>query len=102
MNLKKIVGRKLSITLLYSLPAVAYLILFFYIPLITIIIYSFWHGEPLYRITRIFTLENYVRFFTGRTIPERIHIDKSNLNCNLLGNINSSLSYSIFSRQDDI
>ena len=64
MNLKKIISRKLSITLLYSLPALIYLAVFFYVPLITIIIYSFWHGEPLYRITRVFTLENYVRFFT--------------------------------------
>ncbi|MEM1583876.1 MAG: ABC transporter permease [Nitrososphaerota archaeon] len=63
MNLEKI-RRKISINLLYSLPAIIYLTIFFYIPLITIIVYSFWHGEPLYRVVRTFTLENYVKFYT--------------------------------------
>lgn len=63
MNLEKI-RRKLSINFLYSLPAIIYLAIFFYIPLITIVVYSFWQGEPLYRVVRVFTLENYVKFFT--------------------------------------
>ncbi|MEM3742696.1 MAG: hypothetical protein QXU28_06450, partial [Nitrososphaerota archaeon] len=63
MNLEKI-RRKISINLLYSLPAIIYLTIFFYIPLITIIVYSFWHGEPLYRVVRTFTFENYVKFYT--------------------------------------
>lgn len=63
MSLEKI-RRKISINLLYSIPATVYLTIFFYIPLITIVTYSFWHGDPLYHIVRTFTLENYVKFFT--------------------------------------
>lgn len=64
MSISKKLGRKLTRNLIYSLPAITYLTIFFYIPLITVVTYSFWYGEPLYHVVRVFTLENYVRFFT--------------------------------------
>mgnify|MGYP001772676733 CR=1 FL=1 len=64
MSMFKKMSWKLTRNLIYALPAIIYLTIFFYIPLITVIMYSFWHGEPLYRVVRVFTLENYVRFFT--------------------------------------
>lgn len=52
------------INLLYSLPSVAYLLVFFYAPLVTIAVLSFLKGGPLYRVENIFTFENYIRFLT--------------------------------------
>ncbi len=42
------IRRKFSIYTLYAVPATLYLIIFFYIPILTIIVYSFWKGGPLY------------------------------------------------------
>ncbi|HIQ29708.1 MAG TPA: ABC transporter permease [Candidatus Caldiarchaeum subterraneum] len=58
--------RRLSIYHIYAIPTTAYLLLFFYIPIITIIVYSFWIGGPFYEFKPGFTLENYVRFLTSR------------------------------------
>ena len=60
------VKRKLSIYHLYAIPTVVYLLFFFYIPIITIIVYSFWIGAPFYEFKPGFTLENYMRFFTSK------------------------------------
>lgn len=55
---------RIPIYVLYSIPSIVYLTTFFYIPVMMIVVYSFWQGGPLYRIVQVFTLENYVRFFT--------------------------------------
>lgn len=49
---------------IYSIPSIVYLSVFFYVPVLTIFVYSFWIGGPLYRAIPGFTLENYLRFFT--------------------------------------
>ncbi|MCX8193665.1 MAG: ABC transporter permease [Nitrososphaeria archaeon] len=64
MNRLRSLRWRIPIYVLYSIPSIVYLTIFFYIPIMMIIVYSFWQGGPLYKIVRVFTLENYVRFFT--------------------------------------
>ncbi|MCF8885147.1 MAG: ABC transporter permease [Nitrososphaerota archaeon] len=54
---------RIPLHVLYGIPSLVYLFIFFYIPMIMIVVYSFWKGGPLYKVIRVFTLENYVRFF---------------------------------------
>lgn len=58
--------KRLSIYHLYAIPTTAYLLFFFYVPILTIIAYSFWIGAPFYEFKPGFTLENYIKFFTSR------------------------------------
>ncbi|MEN2974548.1 MAG: ABC transporter permease [Candidatus Caldarchaeales archaeon] len=55
---------RIPIYIMYSIPSIVYLLIFFYIPIMMIVVYSFWSGGPLYKIVQVFTLENYIRFFT--------------------------------------
>lgn len=52
-------------------PAVTWLFLFLGLPLIMVVLYSFWVHEPGGGLVRTFTLENYIRFLT-RPIYGRI------------------------------
>jgi spermidine/putrescine transport system permease protein len=57
--------RQTLINLLYSLPSIVYLSVFFYVPIMFVFILSFYEGGPFFKMFPRFTLENYVNFLTS-------------------------------------
>jgi len=57
--------RRLSINLIYAVPTIVYLTVFFYVPVMSVLILSFYKGGVFYKINPILTLENYINFLTS-------------------------------------